>query len=57
MYERRDLRDCDFKGLFNPSGCVNCDLIKKVKQVIPPYELNAEPVEEYHLFDKLKNLK
>jgi hypothetical protein len=23
-YERRDLRDCHFKGLFNPRGCVNC---------------------------------
>lgn len=55
-YERRDLRDCDYKGLFNPCGCVNCDLLKEVKQVLTPEELNAEPVEEYHLFDKLKNL-
>lgn len=56
MYERRDLRDCDYRGLFNPRGCVDCELLKEVKQVISADEVGGEPVEEYHLFDRLKNL-
>ncbi len=53
MWERRDLRDCNYRGLFNPRGCVDCELLKSVKQVVTADELNGDPVEEYHLFDKL----
>ena len=53
MWERRDKRDCNYKGLFNPRGCVDCDLIKTVKQVVSTDELRGEPVEEYRLFEKL----
>jgi hypothetical protein len=50
LYERRDLRDCQFRGLFNPRGCVNCDLIKEVKQVVLPEEINPDDVvEEFQL--------
>lgn len=57
MYERRDLRDCDYRGLFNPRGCVNCDLLREVKQVITAEEVGGKPVEEYHLFEKLAALE
>jgi hypothetical protein len=50
MYERRDLRDCHFKGLFNPRGCVNCELIKEVKQVVTPEEIDlSSAVDEFQL--------
>jgi hypothetical protein len=50
LYERRDLRDCRFKGLFNPRGCVDCDLIKQVKQTVSPDEIDlSSAVEEYQL--------
>jgi len=45
-FERRDLRDCRFKGLFNPRGCVDCDLIKEVKQVVGPEEIDLSSVVE-----------
>ena len=53
LWERRDKRDCDYKGLFNPRGCVDCDLIKTVQQVMSLDEIEGEPVEEYRLFEKL----
>jgi hypothetical protein len=50
LYERRDLRDCHFKGLFNPRGCVDCDLIREVKQVVTPDEIDlSSAMEEYQL--------
>jgi hypothetical protein len=49
-YERRDLRDCHFKGLFNPRGCVDCDLIREVKQVVSPDEIDlSSAMEEFQL--------
>ncbi|GHT78236.1 hypothetical protein FACS1894104_1150 [Actinomycetota bacterium] len=50
LYERRDLRDCHFKGLFNPRGCVDCDLIKEVKQLISAKDIDLSSiVEEFQL--------
>ncbi len=49
-FERRDLRDCRFKGLFNPRGCVDCDLIREVRQVLAADEIDlSEAVEEFQL--------
>ena len=56
MWERRDPRDCNFRGLINPRGCKDCEILKQVKQVVTREELNGEPVEEYHLYDKLAKL-
>lgn len=56
LWERRDQRDCRFRGLFNPMGCRDkskCELLSSVKDVVTFEELGGEPVEEYHLFDKL----
>lgn len=52
MWERRDKRDCDYKGLFNPAGCSECDLVHSVKQRVTTDELNGEPVEEYRMFER-----
>ena len=60
MWERRDNRDCQFRGLFNPQGCKDkskCELLSSVKNVYTREELGGEPVEEYHLFDKLAELE
>ena len=46
-----------YRGLFNPAGCASCDLLHSVKQVVTTDELNGEPVEEYHLFDRLAKLQ
>jgi hypothetical protein len=49
-YERRDLRDCHFKGLFNPRGCVDCDLLKQVKQIVSAGQIDLSgAVEEFQL--------
>ena len=49
-YRRRDLRDCSFRGLFNPRGCVACELIKEVKQTVCADEIDlSNAVEEFHL--------
>ena len=53
QWDRRDKRDCAYRGLFNPRGCVECDLLKTVKQVVTAEEVQGEPVEEYKLFEKL----
>ena len=55
-FERRDDRDCDYKGLFNPSGCVNCDLVKSVKQVYEADEMD-KPVDEYPMNEKIRDYK
>lgn len=55
-WERRDNRDCPYRGLFNPQGCKDkskCELLTSVKSVITAKELGGKPVEEYHLFDRL----
>lgn len=60
MWERRDKKDCRFRGLFNPMACRDkskCELLSSVKDVITADELDGEPVEEYHLFDKLAALQ
>lgn len=60
LWKRRDYRDCNFRGLFNPQGCKDkskCALLSSVKDVITAEELGGEPVEEYHLFDKLAELE
>ena len=50
LYERRDLRDCRFRGLFNPRGCDKCDLLHKVKQVITEDEIDlSSVVKEFEL--------
>jgi len=50
LFERRDLRDCRFRGLFNPRGCVDCQLIREVKQVVPASEIDlSSAVEEFEL--------
>ncbi|MDR1088497.1 MAG: hypothetical protein LBL23_04425 [Coriobacteriales bacterium] len=47
-FERRDLRDCRFKGLFNPRGCVECELIREVRQVVKADEIDlSSAVEEF----------
>lgn len=47
-FERRDLRDCRFRGLFNPRGCVDCELIKEVKPVLGADEIDvASAVDEF----------
>ncbi|MDR1358161.1 MAG: hypothetical protein LBJ48_02230 [Coriobacteriales bacterium] len=47
-FERRDLRDCRFKGLFNPRGCVDCALIKEVKPIVSADEIDlSSAVEEF----------
>ena len=49
-FERRDLRDCRFKGLFNPRGCVDCDLIREAKKIVDPEEINlTDAIEEFQL--------
>ena len=40
LYERRDQRDCRFRGLFNPRGCVDCDLLRGVKQIVAEDEID-----------------
>jgi len=50
LFERRDLRDCRFRGLFNPRGCADCQLIREVKQVVPPSEIDlSSAMEEFEL--------
>lgn len=50
LFERRDLRDCRYKGLFNPRGCVDCELITHVKPVIDPHEIDpSDVVEEFQM--------
>jgi hypothetical protein len=49
-FERRDLRDCRIKGLFNPRGCVDCDLMKEVRQVISADEVDlSSAVDEFQM--------
>ncbi len=59
MWRRRDKRDCQFRGLFNPQGCKDktvCDLLMSVKDEITAEELGGEPVAEYDLASKLAAL-
>jgi hypothetical protein len=49
-YERRDLRDCHFKGLFNPRGCAGCALVREVKQVVGVDAIDSSnAMEEFQL--------
>lgn len=56
---RRDYRDCQFRGLFNPQGCKdkkNCELLSSVQDTYPAEEFQNNVVEEYKLFEKLAAL-